>query len=160
MSLISLVLEGDPLLDRLLRFDAWANRTMAEALDAAPPEARRLFSHVVGTSRLWLSRLEGRPSPVAVWPELSLAEARREVDVLAVEWAAALRPGGVAADLGREVAYVNSRGEPWSGVARDLVLQAVFHGVHHRGQIAAALRLAGKAPPEVDFIHGARRGLF
>ena len=58
---------------RQLRYDAWANaETLASLRSTAPPQALRWMAHIVGAERLWLGRLTGEPSPLAVWPELAV----------------------------------------------------------------------------------------
>src|SRR6185503_19740638 len=64
-------------LERLFAYDEWANREVLANLQAAPapsPRALKLLNHVVGAELLWLARLEIRPSPVAVWPDFTLAQ--------------------------------------------------------------------------------------
>ena len=147
-------------LRRLFAYDAWANRETAASLRAAsaPPEtAVRRFAHVLGTEWLWLSRIRGEPSPMAVWPALSLSEAEREIAKLAEAYEAelvSLSPEGLA----RRVAYRNSKGEPWESAVDDIFEHVTIHGAHHRGQIVSDLRAAGFEPPYIDFIHAVRKG--
>jgi uncharacterized damage-inducible protein DinB len=146
-------------LKRLLAYDDWANReTLAslEAIDSPPPGSVKLLGHIVGAEQLWYGRLRGdKPGPV--WPALSLAECRATLDELSRLWADyldALAP----ADLGRAVAYVNSKGEPWTSRVGDILTHVVLHSSHHRGQIASDIRAAGHAPPYTDYIHAVRQG--
>jgi uncharacterized damage-inducible protein DinB len=147
-------------LRRLFEYDDWANRETLVSLTSAasPPEsARRRMAHIVGAEWLWLARLEGRKSAMAVWPELTLGECEGEIPKLRAAWAAYLdRLSGDA--LGRRVAYVNSKGEPWESAAGDILEHTVMHSVYHRGQIAADLRAAGFEPAYTDYIHAVRRG--
>jgi uncharacterized damage-inducible protein DinB len=146
-------------LKRLLAYDDWANReTLAslEAIAVPPPKSVKLLGHIVGAEKLWYVRLM-RDEPGPVWPELSLAECRDAVHELSRLWAAyhqALTPTG----LGQTVAYVNSKGEPWTSRVEDILTHVVFHSSHHRGQIASDIRAAGHEPPYTDYIHAVRRG--
>jgi uncharacterized damage-inducible protein DinB len=56
------------------------------------------------------------------------------------------------------VSYVNSKGEPWTNRAEDILLHVVFHSAYHRGQIASDMRPAGLQPAYTDFIHAIRSG--
>lgn len=147
-------------LRRLFAYDDWANRETLASLTAAgapPGSSRRRMAHILGAEWLWLARLEGRKSPMAVWPELTLEQCDGEIPKLRAAWAPHLdRLSGAA--LGRRVAYVNSKGEPWESAAGDILEHAVMHSVYHRGQIAADLRAAGFEPAYTDFIHAVRRG--
>jgi uncharacterized damage-inducible protein DinB len=146
--------------ERLFRYDAWASRETLASLRAAahPPEqAVRVMAHVVGASWLWHSRLTDDPSPLAVWPALGLAAAGEELESVTTAWnayLARLKPAGRA----RTISYTNSKGEPWTSRVEDVLLHVVFHGTHHRGQIASLLRSAGAEPAYVDFIHAVRSG--
>lgn len=150
------------LLRRLFAYDDWANReTLAalQALASPPPRALGWLDHVLAAEVLWLSRLRGEPSPLAVWPELAFEQRARHLDELRDAWAAlldGLRPEGLA----REIAYTNSQGEPWTSRVEDVLTHVVTHSAYHRGQIASALRAAGHEPPYTDLAHGARQGLF
>ena len=146
-------------LERLLAYDDWANRETLASLESIadpPPKSVKLLGHIVGAEELWYGRLMGdKPGPV--WPELSLAECRDAVEELARLWAdylQALTPAG----LGQTVAYVNSKGEPWTSRVGDILTHVVLHSSHHRGQIASDIRAAGHEPPYTDYIHAVRRG--
>ena len=71
---------------------------------------------------------------------------------------ATLLDGADDAALARDVAYTNSKGEPFHDRVDDILLHVVLHGVHHRGQIAAAVRAGGGEPAYTDFIHAVRTG--
>jgi uncharacterized damage-inducible protein DinB len=147
-------------LERLLAYDAWANREALASLRAAghpPPKALKLLAHLVGAGRLWLGRLEGsREKPPAVWPELSLEQTAAGVEELAARWRGFLerRP-----QLERAVSYTNSKGEAWTSSAGEILMHVVIHGGYHRGQIASELRAAGFTPAYTDYIEAVRRGL-
>jgi len=142
----------------MLEHDAWANREMLQAVRAAPdPAALGLLCHVLAAERLWHARLHGEPSPLAVWPEPSLDLCEAEAEAMPADWRRFL--AGLDEDgLGREIAYVNSKGEPWRSAVGDVLTHVALHSAHHRGQIAAALRAGGAAPPYTDYIHCVRQG--
>jgi uncharacterized damage-inducible protein DinB len=74
------------------------------------------------------------------------------------EWTALL-DGLDAEGAARAVSYVNSKGEPWTSTAGDILLHVALHSSYHRGQIAMALRDGGEEPPYTDYIHCVRQGL-
>jgi len=151
-------------LRRLFEHDAWANREALASLaasgkDAAPPaQALKVLAHVLGAERLWLDRILGAKPKVAVWPEASLERLRTDVDEMARRWEDYL-DDLAAADLDREIGYVNSKGEPWKSTVGDVLAHVVLHSSYHRGQIASHQRAAGREPAYTDFIHAARQGL-
>lgn len=146
---------------RLLAYEEWANRQMLDALrglEDPPPEAVRLLSHLVASHRLWLGRLQGKTSAIAVWPELSLPQCQVQIRDLRNTWRVYIDALDEAS-LERMVQYVNTRGEPWSNSVRDILQHLIAHSAYHRGQLAVQLRDAGHSPPMTDFIHASRRGL-
>ena len=56
------------------------------------------------------------------------------------------------ADLARELAYVNVKGEPRRYPLGDTLLHAVNHSSYHRGQAVTQLRQSGATPPATDFL--------
>jgi uncharacterized damage-inducible protein DinB len=149
-----------PWIERLFAHDRWANREMLAMLRAGggePARAVTLLAHILAAEQLWLERLRGQPPSLPVWPELSLDECAQLLDSLAGAWRAQLA-GMADADMDRRVDYTNTRGEPWSNSAGDILTHVVLHSSHHRGQIAAAVRGAGSAPGYTDFIHAVRQG--
>jgi len=145
---------------RELGYDHWANHEVLHHLqrESSPP-ARCIawFAHVLGAQSLWLARLEGTKSELSVWPQLTLDELEPWLARLQSGWSSCLDRLGPA-DLARSISYVNTRGEPWESRVDDVLTQVLFHGVHHRGQIASALREAGLTPPVTDYIHAVRSG--
>lgn len=145
---------GPPVpLGRLIDHLEWANRRSLEAVRrSGSPEARRLLAHVLGAERVWLRRIErGDSSGLEIWPELSPAECR---GLLSGNLAALRRllRGLAPDDLGREVAYRNSRGTGFRTPVGEILLHVLLHGAHHRGQIARCLREEGEVPVNIDLI--------
>lgn len=141
-------------MQRLFDYDTWANReevARLRALTPAPPRALAILSHIVATEWLWLSRLHNRPSPMAVWPSLTLDECASEIETLAAAWRDEV-------DHEARVTYTNSAGETWTNRARDILQHVILHGAYHRGQIAMVVRDGGETPAYTDFIHCVRQG--
>ncbi|MEK6371785.1 MAG: DinB family protein [Acidobacteriota bacterium] len=140
-------------MERRFRYDDWANREEVARLRAMappPPRAVRILAHIVGTQWVWLQRLRGGP-PAVVWPEWTLDECERQLDLLREEWRVPVRV--------TEITYTNSLGERWTSRADDVLTHVILHGGYHRGQIALIIRDAGETPAYTDFIHCTRAGL-
>jgi uncharacterized damage-inducible protein DinB len=145
---------------RSFAHDDWANRALWEALQScsAPPRGGVAWlAHIVGAETLWLARLNGTSSALAVWPELSPSDLSSSLSGLRLAWLALLEPLTAPA-LERTIHYTNTRGERWTNRVDDVLEHVLLHGAHHRGQIASALRAAGQTPPVVDYIHFIRTG--
>jgi uncharacterized damage-inducible protein DinB len=145
------------LLKRMLRYDLWANREALRSLRQGTPPGRSLrwIGHVLGAELLWLARMDGKPSPVPVWPELSLDQCEE----LLRDLARRVPDDVIAGSLSRPVSYTNSRGEPWTSTVEEILTHVVIHSAYHRGQIASDLRASGQEPAYTDYIHAVRQGL-
>ena len=146
------------LLEQLYNHDWWANdQIMAELRREAPdPETKRLLAHVIATEHLWLSRIDMVKPRVAVWPTLSLDE----IAALDAENRTRLRELLRRPDDAREqiVHYRNSLGNEFDNTVRDILIHIALHGHYHRGQIARAMRSAGREPVYTDYIGLVRKG--
>ena len=142
-------------LERLLRYDIWANRETLDSLPeaATPPRSLRWMNHIVGAELLWVSRMAGKPAPLPVWPDLSLEECAKRMDRLSEELLASLN----YEPLTQSITYINSKGESWASTIEEILTHLVIHSAYHRGQIASDLRSAGHEPAYTDYIHAVRQ---
>jgi uncharacterized damage-inducible protein DinB len=145
-------------LGRLLVYDDWANREVLAMLGKTggqPARSVQLMAHIFSAERLWLERLQLQKQSLPVWPEFSLQQCEAQAAELPGLWRGYLDRN---ADLARPVGYKNSKGEPWTSPAEDVLLHVVMHSAYHRGQIASDMRAAGFTPASTDFIHAVRQG--
>jgi uncharacterized damage-inducible protein DinB len=132
----------------------WADtRALASlrAMSDPPSPAVELLAHVLGAERVWLSRIEGRESSLAVWPTLSLEESERVLAENAQGYRRILS-GLPAAGLQRPITYKTSAGDQFTSTVEDILTQVITHGCYHRGQIAARVRVADGTPNPTDYI--------
>jgi len=144
-------------LQRLLRYDDWANDQVLRSLRAhpeAPDRAWRIFAHIVGVNDLFLTRVRGEPPPL-VWPAPATVDFEASLARIAGAWAAVLAENS---SFERPVTYVNSKGERWTSRLGDIVTHVAMHGSYHRGQIAMLLGGAGVEPPYTDYVQATRAG--
>jgi uncharacterized damage-inducible protein DinB len=146
-------------LDRLLRYDIWANGATLDSLRQGPPPARSLkwMGHIVGAEHLWLARLRQEPAPLPVWPDLPVEQCAAYLGKLSGRWHEYLADAG-SGRLTERVTYTNSKGEEWTSAVEDILTHVTIHSAYHRGQIASDLRAAGQIPAYTDFIHAVRQG--
>jgi uncharacterized damage-inducible protein DinB len=133
----------------MFTYDLWANReeiAHLRAMVSPPPRALAILAHIIATEWLWLSRIRGEASPLAVWPTLTLDECESYLEK--ITWR--------DVDAEKLVTYVNSRGEIFTNSAGDIAAHAMMHGAYHRGQIALIVRDAGETPAYTDYIHYVR----
>lgn len=146
------------LLLQLFEHNWWAHDALLTELRREAPDAEtlRLFAHVVAAEHLWLSRIDMVKARVAVWPALDL----EQIAALEHENRARLREllGRPDDSRAQHVRYRNSAGNEFDNTVHDILTHVAMHGHYHRGQIARAMRLAGREPVYTDFIGFVRKG--
>jgi len=141
-------------LKKLVDHLKWADAATQRALESSPGSDSRaltVYSHVLGAEAVWLARISGRSSDVAVWPTLSLVEAASLAQRNAVELDRLLDATN-ANELQQEIDYRNSAGQPFRSKLEDILLHVCLHGSYHRGQVAQMIRQGGGEPIATDFI--------
>jgi uncharacterized damage-inducible protein DinB len=139
--------------NKLIDHLEWADAAVLDALRSSPgSDARALviYNHVVAVEAVWLARIAGRPSDVAVWPTLTLDELAQ----LGPRNVAALRAllSDGESGLARVIDYRNTSGQPFRNTIEDILLHVALHGSYHRGQVALLVRSGGGEPASTDYI--------
>ena len=147
-------------LRKLVRYKAWANELLFDAVARMPADALaapqpivfgnflRTLNHVLAMDYVWQSHLSGKPhgltsrNPDYCPGFAEIRSAQREMDAWYVDYADALDP--VAADQLVEFEFIG--GGPGAMTRGDIVLHAVNHGTYHRGHIAQMMRAIEPAP--------------
>ena len=139
---------------RLIEHAVWADALVAEAIqkqDNVADDTIELFAHVLGAEEVWLSRLEQRPSALAVWPKLNrteLAETAERIAKAYRSYVSRLTHN----DLVNEVPYKNSIGQAFHTPIGEILMHVAMHGSYHRGQVALCMRRDGATPAPTDYI--------
>jgi uncharacterized damage-inducible protein DinB len=155
-------------LRRMARYNRWANRRLydacAELDEAAYHEPRPAFfgsihgtlSHILVGDRIWLGRIEGRPSPHRRLDEqpyptfAGLAAARTAED----ERMIALTTGTAEPALSDVVCYQMITAPEVKETPLHLCWLHLFnHQTHHRGQVHDQLSQTRVPPPPLDLIY-------
>ena len=126
---------------------------LLKPLGSSFPSAYDTAVHLYQSDRVWLDRLEERPSeqladyeaPGCMW---ELRDAWMEVQDRMIAFASALGE----ADVNRVIAYKNLAGQPFTTPIWQIVLHVVNHGTHHRGQITSMMRQLGQKATNIDLI--------
>ena len=154
-------------LRRMARYNAWANRRLYAACEQLAEDEyhkpRAAFfgsihgtlNHLLVGDRIWLARIEGRPSPEVRLddrPCASLAllrTARAAEDARMI----ALVDGYAEDDLERPVRYRRITAPDESVTPLHVCWLHLFnHQTHHRGQVHDQLSQTAVAPPPLDLI--------
>jgi uncharacterized damage-inducible protein DinB len=150
-------------LRRQFSYDVWANSEVLVGLSknkiARPnPRPLQLLAHILSAERLWLERIKKQPQSLPVWPDSTLEQCETQLADLLRLWQQYLGQLSAAA-LAHNVAYKNSKGEPWTSTVEDVLTHVLLHSAYHRGQIASQVRAGGETPAFTDYIHAVRQGL-
>jgi uncharacterized damage-inducible protein DinB len=140
-------------LRRLFAHADWANDQVITVLQgqSVAADILELIAHVLGAEEVWLSRLEGRASTLAVWPALTMDELPGVAKLNAAGYRAYI-DRLTSDDLPREIAYTNSAGQTFRSTIADILTHVAMHGSYHRGQVALRMRRDGGTPAPTDFI--------
>lgn len=146
------------LLEQLYEHNWWAHDELIAELRRQPADADtlRLLAHVVAAEHLWLSRIDLVKPRVAVWPTLTLDEIGSLERENRLRFRELLERPDATRD--RSVHYRNSAGNEFDNTVRDILTHVALHGQYHRGQIARAMRAAGREPVYTDYIGFIRKG--
>jgi uncharacterized damage-inducible protein DinB len=146
-----------------LRYTAWASQRIVQAAATlSADELNRDFKtadksvlgtlvHTYAGDRIWIGRILGNPPDVFIDPEADM-----KLSVLQNDWPRVhQRWFDWIASLGdpSEIAhYRDIKGNQHSTPLWQIVLHAVNHGTHHRGQASSMIRAMGHTPPPLDLI--------
>jgi uncharacterized damage-inducible protein DinB len=149
----------------LFDYNAWANRTIFEAVALLPEEQyfrdlrssyggiHGTLAHIVWAEQLWLHRWLRKPNPaVAQGADLqSLAEAQSRWEAVEAERGRFVA-GLSAADLQDTRIVKPSSGGEYVHTFAQMFRHFINHSSYHRGQIVTFLRQLGAKPPSTDLI--------
>jgi len=153
-------------LQRLYDYSCWANRKLFLALARLTPEEftqavagsygsiRNTLVHMLSAEWGWLERCGGAKRGERLKAENyptfeSIATTWDRVEMSVREFLAGLTDD----DLAREIEFGFGAGPRQSLPLGDLMLHAVIHDVHHRGQVALLLRTLGHVPGDFDLLY-------
>ncbi|HXB70205.1 MAG TPA: DinB family protein [Candidatus Acidoferrales bacterium] len=138
----------------LARHQAWADMAHWKAIreNAAlleDVEIRRRLNHMVTALKMLTTLARGQTPDAAGMKEVdSIDQLEAAMQKAHADLAAALG----SADLARMIALPRGPNGPFAAPAGVLLLQALTHSQHHRGQNASRMRQLGAAPPMTDFV--------
>ena len=142
------------LLQDLARHQAWADEQHWTILRANPAafedsQIRKRLNHMVAAQEMLTALVRGET------PDASSAKERESIEQLTAAMAKAgdgLRAALGSAELDKMIKLPRGPKGPFEAPAWVLLLQALTHSQHHRGQNSARMRDLGIAPPMTDFV--------
>jgi len=141
---------------RLFKYNSQSNRKILEFMssgDTLNPRAVKIFAHMIGADKMWLSRLElGEKAPEPVlWPDMAPETFEGELESVSGHWVRYLDTA-TSETLNAEVSYLNIKGQTVCKSASDILTSTLIHASYHRGQIAALSGGGERTAPLTDFI--------
>jgi len=146
----------------LYDYHRWANRRLFEVATAlgedlacrdvgqqfSYPTVRRMFGHLYGADRVWLSRWTGGTLTTIPGAEfVTLASIREPWDDLERDQRAFIE-SLAPADLERVIEYRNMHGRLLRAPLWPLLQHVANHGTHHRSEIATMMTMISGSPPD------------
>ena len=140
-------------LRELFIYNDWANRRIITVLKTSPSEkAQKLLAHILITEGEYFERLYGKDSTgFDFWQELTLEDLSKLAHENAEKYEKLLKQFDDEG-LGQIAKYNTSEGKGVENTFREVLTHVLFHSMNHRGQVNAAIRVDGFAPPSTDYI--------
>lgn len=113
-----------------------------------------LFSHVLNAQHTWACRILGIDPAYQVWEN---HEPDTYAKILAANFEMFDKIVATVA-MDKEITYVNTSGNQFVGVVKDILLHVFNHSTYHRGQIASLFKAESITPPITDYIMLKREG--
>jgi uncharacterized damage-inducible protein DinB len=141
-------------LQDLARHQTWADTEHWKALHAnakliEDTEIRKRLNHMLKACEMLQALARGEAPDVAGMKDReSMEELQTAMGRANEELARTLE----SVDLKKMIALPRGPKGPFEAPAGVLLLQALMHGQHHRGQNASRMRELGVAPPMTDFV--------
>jgi len=142
------------LLQDLARHQAWADSEHWKALHQNSAvledlEIRKRLNHMVMGLRMLTALARGGTPDASGMKDIDSAD---QLEAALGEANAELIEALKTVDLQKMIALPRGPRGPWEAPAGVLLLQAITHSQHHRGQNASRMRQLGAIPPMTDFV--------
>ena len=142
------------LLKDLARHQAWADAAHWKTLQGnatllADADIRKRLNHMTMACEMLTALARGETPDAAGMKE---RESMEELEAAMRKANEGLTATLGSADLDKMIALPRGPKGPFEAPAGVLLLQALMHGQHHRGQNAARMRELGVTPPMTDFV--------
>ncbi|WP_207535512.1 DinB family protein [Desertivirga arenae] len=139
------------MLEDLINYTAVADKIMIDVLlatDRTMPKAEGLFSHILNSQHIWLSRINKKGALFERFQQ----QPREQLLSLHLENIKELSKVLKERDLNEKIRYFNFSGVSFESRLSDVLFHVVNHSSYHRGQVVSLLKLAGITPPVTDYI--------
>lgn len=149
-------------LSKLLRFNAWANRTVAEQIQNCPQELfdkqiggsfgslKSLLIHVLEADYLWLNRWKGIPrAEIPAWKTDTAADVIKLWLPMHEEMAQLAEKFENTPQA--PIHFITKKGAPYTLPFDDIAIHVTNHATYHRGQLTHMMRELGLNAVSTDY---------
>jgi uncharacterized damage-inducible protein DinB len=138
----------------LAQHQAWADAEHWKALHEntalwTDAEIHTRLNHMLTAVKMLVARATGQTPDLAAMKQVQPMD---ELEPLMKKAHADLAATVASADLEKVIALPRGPNGPFEAPAHALILQALMHSQHHRGQNAARMRQLDVKPPMTDYI--------
>ena len=112
-------------------------------------DIRKRLNHMLMASEMLTALARGETPDMAAFKD---RESTEELEAAMQKAADGMESALASADLAKMIALPRGPKGPFEAPAGVLLLQALMHSQHHRGQNAARMRELGVTPPMTDFV--------
>ncbi len=143
------------ILKDLARHQQWADAEHWKTIRAngallEDAELRTRLNHMLNAQKMLMTLASGgQPDPAAM---KEVTESMDQLEAAIVKTNAAFVEALDSADLDRKLALPRGPKGPFEAPAGVILLQALTHSQHHRGQNASRMRELGVKPPMTDYV--------
>lgn len=140
------------LLHTMLTHEYWGNLRVIETMQQCaevPERARILLGHMAASQHVWISRIQGVPFTMEVFPDMQPEACRQLFEQhhhQLMQWA------NDEQQLQTVVAYTTTTGKSFSNTVEGLLTHICLHSQYHRGQINQLLKPLVDRVLDVDYI--------
>ncbi|MGB5941649.1 MAG: DinB family protein [Leeuwenhoekiella sp.] len=135
----------------LFTYSAASNQQLGEFLreeQLLSESIRAIYSHLLNAHHIWNARILSEAMLFDVWQHHNI-ESWALLDTKNLEQSLEII---ATIPLDQIVGYLNSKGVQFSNTLHEILFHQINHATHHRGQLSAMIRQAGKIPPTMDYI--------
>jgi uncharacterized damage-inducible protein DinB len=147
---------------KLLRFNTWANRLIAEQIQSFPNELftkpaggsfgslKAVMVHLLESDYLWLNRWKGIPlAEIPVWKLDTAGDIIKIWTPLQDEMVRVAE--SLESEPGTPIKFITRKGTPYTMPFEELAIHVANHGTYHRGQLTHMMRDLGQSPVSTDY---------
>jgi uncharacterized damage-inducible protein DinB len=154
-----IVMSANALLQRMFRYQAWANVEMLQAVQGLDPEqhaeprhqALRMMNHCLVVNRIFVAHLLGEPHGYTAGntPDTPTLEALLSDHAAVDRWYLDYLATVTVAELAESLAFAFTDGDKGYMTREEMLTHVVTHNTYHRGEVGRILKQVAVSMPDL-----------